>query len=454
MNEISRPLRIAVVGSGISGLSAAWLLASRHRVTLYEAAPRLGGHSNTVVVGEGVDRTPVDTGFIVFNEKTYPNFIALMAHLDVVTKPADMSFAVSVDGGEIEYSGTGLRGLFGQKRNLVRPRFWSMLRDLVRFYRKASAETRDLAHMTLGDYLDEGRFGEAFRQDHLYPMAAAIWSTPAGRVCDYPAAAFIRFCDNHGLLALGARPAWRTIHGGSRTYVEKLASVLASALGGDIRLATPVSQIQRNAQGVTVIDGAGGVETFDHVVMATHADQTLRLLADADDNERRVLGAFKYSRNRAVLHSDEALMPTRRAVWSSWNYLARSGGADVEPPAVTYWMNLLQTLPPERNFFVTLNPTEEPRADLVMRDEMYEHPLFDTQAILSQPQVWGLQGVRKTWFCGAWMGAGFHEDGVQSGLAVAEALGGVRRPWSVENESGRIFVGPQPKVVASADLAS
>lgn len=450
MNENSRPLRIAVVGSGISGLSAAWLLGKRHAVSLYEAAPRLGGHSNTVVVGEGVDRTPVDTGFIVFNEKTYPNFIALMAHLGVVTKPADMSFAVSVDGGALEYSGTGFRGIFGQRRNLVRPRFWSMLADLVRFYRKASRETRDLSQMTLGDYLDEGRFGQPFRQDHLYPMAAAIWSTPAGRVADYPAAAFIRFCDNHGLLALGARPAWRTVHGGSRAYVEKLADAIGAS---NIRLATPVASVQRHAGGVTIVDGAGGVETFDHVVMATHADQTLRMLSDADAHERRVLGAFKYAPNRAILHSDEALMPKRRAVWSSWNYLARSGGTDVEPPAVTYWMNLLQTLPPERNFFVTLNPVEEPRPDLVVREEMYEHPLFDTQAILSQPQVWGLQGVRNTWFCGAWMGAGFHEDGAQAGLAVAEALGGVRRPWSVDNESGRIFVGPAPVVASPLGLA-
>jgi predicted NAD/FAD-binding protein len=450
LNVLPRPLRIAVVGSGISGLSAAWLLAARHDVTLYEASPRLGGHSNTVLVDHGSQRTAVDTGFIVYNERTYPNLIAFLHYLDVPTHETTMSFAVSANGGALEYSGTGFSGIFGQKTNLVRPRFWMMLRDLVRFYRNAARDmSRDLGDQTLGQYLDSGRYSHAFREDHLYPMAAAIWSTPAGRVSDYPAAAFIRFCDNHGLLNLGARPAWRTINGGSCMYVNKIAALL----GDKVRLSTPVQQIRRGENCVTVIDALGGEDVYDHVVLASHADQSLRMLGDCDDRERAVLGAFQYTKNRTILHSDPALMPRRRAVWSAWNYLARSGAGANEAPAVSYWMNQLQSLPGAPDMFVTLNPAFEPRADLVHRVETYEHPLFDQGAIAAQPQVWSLQGVRNTWFCGAWMGAGFHEDGLQSGLAVAEALGGVRRPWNVANESGRIFVGPPPELASAAEFA-
>jgi predicted NAD/FAD-binding protein len=453
LNVSSRPLRIAVVGSGVTGLSAAWLLAKRHTVTLYEAAPRLGGHSNTVLLEHEGQPVAVDTGFIVYNERTYPNLIALLHHLDVGTHETDMSFAVSAREGGLEYSGSGLRGLFGQPSNALRPRFWSMLRDLVRFYRAAAADSarglETLGARSLGDYLDAGGYGRAFREDHLYPMAAAIWSTPAGRVADYPAAAFIRFCDNHGLLELGERPKWRTINGGSRMYVDKLAS----QLGGDVRLACAAQEIRRAQDGVTIRDAQGGESRFDHVVLASHADQSLRLLADADPEERRVLGAFQYTRNRTFLHRDASLMPRRRAVWSSWNYLAHGGALSNEPPSVTYWMNRLQSLPGAPDLFVTLNPARAPRDELIHREEMYEHPLFDEAAVAAQPQVWSLQGVRRTWFCGAWMGAGFHEDGLQAGLAVAEALGGVRRPWTVAGESGRIFVGPPPEVAPAAEFA-
>lgn len=453
MNVSSRPFRIAVVGSGITGLSAAWLLAKRHSVTLYEAEPRLGGHSNTIMVERDGQTHAVDTGFIVYNERTYPNLIALLHHLDVGAHETDMSFGVSAGGGALEYSGSGLRGLFGQPANALRPRFWTMLRDLVRFYRAASADCarglESLGARTLGEYLDAGRYSQAFREDHLYPMAAAIWSTPAGRIGDYPAAAFIRFCDNHGLLELGERPRWRTINGGSKTYVGKLAQ----ALGPDVRLACAAREIARADDHVIVRDERGGEERFDHVVLASHADQSLRLLADADAHERRVLGAFQYTRNLTYLHRDATLMPKRRAVWSSWNYLSFAGAGAHEPPCVTYWMNRLQSLPGAPDFFVTLNPPRPPREELVHREQVYEHPLFDHAAVRAQPHVWSLQGVRRTWFCGAWMGAGFHEDGLQAGLAVAEALGGVRRPWSVAEESGRIFVGPPPEVAPAAEFA-
>lgn len=447
MNFVPRPLRVAVVGSGVTGLSAAWLLATRHRVTLYEAGPRLGGHSNTLSVDLDGVRTPVDTGFIVYNEHTYPNLVALFDHFGVATKPSDMSFAVSMDAGAVEYCGSGLGGVFAQKKNLASPRFWSMLTNLVRFYRAADRETRDLGSMTLDAYLDAGGFSRAFRELHLYPMAAAIWSTPAGRVGEYPAASFIRFCQNHKLLELGSRPVWRTVDGGSRLYVAKLARHIQ-----DVRIATPVAGITRHeGGGVTVLDALGGAETFDHVVLATHADQSLAMLTDADERERRVLGAFRYSKNLAVLHTDEDLMPVRRSVWSSWNYIA-AGGLDPRPPSVTYWMNRLQGLAARRNVFVSLNPTRAPRDEAVIREITYEHPLFDSGALAAQPLVWSLQGRRSTWFCGAWMGSGFHEDGLQAGLAVAEALGGVRRPWLVPDESARVCIGPPP-AVAGAELA-
>jgi predicted NAD/FAD-binding protein len=315
----------------------------------------------------------------------------------------------------------------------------------VRFYRTAAVSPA-APGMSLNDFLDAGGYGRAFREDHLYPMAAAIWSTPAGRIGEYPASAFIAFCENHRLLALGARPIWRTVEGGSRSYVD----ALARKIGPCFRLATPVEAVRRMADGVEIRDGAGGVDMFDHVVLASHADQSLRMLADADEAERRVLGAFRYTRNHAILHSDPALMPRRRAVWSSWNYMASRRGGGEQPPAVSYWMNQLQSLPMETPLFVTLNSVLAPRDDLVHREETYEHPLFDAAAMAAQPLVWPLQGVRRTWFCGAWMGAGFHEDGLQAGLAVAEALGGVRRPWSVPAESGRIHIGTAPAVAAAA----
>lgn len=426
-----RPLAIAVIGSGISGLSAAWLLSARHKVSLFEATPRLGGHSNTIdVVG-----TPVDTGFIVYNEVTYPNLTALFDHVGVRTKPSEMSFAVSLDGGRLEYSGTGLGGLLAQPANLARPRFWSMLRELLRFYREAPCDISLLGEVTLAEYLDAKGYGAAFREDHLYPMAAAIWSTPAVEVGNYPAAAFIRFCENHGLLKLADRPLWRTVDGGSRTYVERLADRLT----GEIFLGRGIRRIARRSGSVWLTDGEGDEQRFDHVVIATHADQALRMLADASREEIHLLGSFGYSRNEAVLHSDPRLMPRRRRAWSSWNYVAETR-SETRRLSVTYWMNRLQSLPDDRPLFVTLNPAVDPEASTVRHREIYEHPAFDAAAMRAQQALWSLQGVRNTWFCGAYFGAGFHEDGLQSGLAVAEALGGVRRPWNVPDESSRIHL--------------
>jgi predicted NAD/FAD-binding protein len=427
-----RTLDIAVVGSGISGLSAAWLLSKRHRVTLYEAASRAGGHSNTVEAAG----TAVDTGFIVYNETTYPNLTALFAHLEVPTKASEMSFAVSLDNGAFEYAGTDLSGLFGQRRNLVRPRFWSMLRDLRRFYAEAPVKVSALQPgTTLGEFLDAEGYGLGFQRDHLLPMAAAIWSASAETLRDYPASHFIRFCDNHGLLKFADRPVWRTVDGGSREYVRRLLAGI-----GETRLMQGVASVRRTPDSVLVRDAAGGVQRFDHVVMACHADQALALIESPTRQEAALLGAFGYTSNRAVLHSDERLMPNRRRVWASWNYL---GGRDhLDSLHVTYWMNRLQGLPDTQPLFVTLNPAVEPADASVLHEETYEHPRFDTAAMQAQGRLWSLQGIERTWFCGAYFGSGFHEDGLQSGLAVAEQLGDVRRPWTVPHENGRISVHP------------
>jgi uncharacterized protein len=430
-------LKVAVVGTGISGLSAAWLLSPRHDVTVYEQAERIGGHSNTVMASVGGRKIPVDTGFIVFNRSAYPNLTALFERLAVPTQTSDMSLAVSLGDGDLEYSGTGLSGLFAQKRNLLRPRFLSMLRDLVKFYRQATRDADLLRDETvsLGDYLREGGYGAAFRDDHLLPMASAIWSAPPSEILSFPVATFIRFHRNHGLLQLTQRPAWQTVTGGSTVYVQKLIQSFADR----IRLDTGVVAVRRGADGVVVTDTRGGSIRYDHVVMATHANQALAAIVDPTMEETELLGAFRYSRNLAVLHSDPGFMPRRRAAWSSWNYIG-SRDVAVDHVGVTYWMNRLQGIADSSPLFLTLNPPRPPRAGTLHHSEVYDHPIFDAAAISAQRRLWSLQGKGNLWFCGAHFGAGFHEDGLQAGLAVAEQLGGLRRPWKVPDESGRIVL--------------
>ncbi len=428
--------RVAVVGSGIAGLSAAWLLSRAHDVTVYEQGSRLGGHSRTVAATPG--GVPVDMGFIVYNEATYPNLIALFRHLGVETQVSDMSFAVSIDDGRLEYAGTDLKGLLAQPANLLRPRFWSMLRDLLRFYREAprdaAALERDL--VSLDDYVAREGYGPGFVQDHLLPMAAAIWSTPAAGVGAYPATAFIRFCENHGLLQLRDRPVWRTVTGGSQAYVRRLSEPFA----GSTRLGCGVVSVRRDGHGVVLRDTLGETARYDEVVIATHAPQALAMLDDPSDSERALLGALRTTPNRVVLHRDARFMPRRRGAWASWNYIGRADGG----LCVTSWMDRLQSLPGEQRHFVTLNPPEDPAG--ILHEESFAHPLFDAAAIRAQRALWTLQGTRHTWYCGAWFGAGFHEDGLQAGLAVAEQLGGVRRPWQVPAGSSRIHA---PAMVAA-----
>ncbi|KJC35579.1 NADH-ubiquinone oxidoreductase subunit 6 [Bradyrhizobium sp. LTSP885] len=444
-------LNIAVIGTGISGLSAAWLLSQRHDVTVYEKSDRIGGHSNTVTASINGKKIAVDTGFIVFNRKTYPNLTALFQHLRVPTQPSEMSLSVSLNEGELEYSGTGLRGLLAQPKNLLRPRFWSMLRDLVRFYDHATRDATLLGNETisLGDYLKQGGYGAAFRDDHLLPMASAIWSAPPDEILAFPAATFIRFHHNHGLLQLTSRPPWETVTGGSQVYVQQLIRSFADR----IRLECGVVSVRRTANRVAVTDISGETRSYDHVVLATHANQALAVIDAPTRDEIELLGAFRYSRNLAVLHSDPSFMPRRRAAWSSWNYVGWREQSDA-PAGVTYWMNRLQGIEGRLPLFVTLNPARPPHADTLHDTELYEHPVFDAAAISAQRRLWSLQGKGNVWFCGAHFGAGFHEDGLQSGLAVAEQLGGVRRPWTVPDESGRIVFdrtapfAPEPELLS------
>ena len=429
MSEIKRaggaPKRIAVIGGGIAGVSSAWLLSRKHRVTLFEAGDYVGGHTNTIDIAVEGHRHPIDTGFLVFNDRTYPNLCALFACLGVASVESEMSFGVSLAEPEIEWAGSDLGTVFAQPANLLRPAFIGMLSDILRFNRETTrmAATGEAPPISLGDYLAAGRYGSAFRDWYLLPMAAAIWSCPTRTMLDYPLATFARFCHNHGLLQIFDRPRWRTVAGGGREYVRRMLAQL-----DDVQVATPVLGVERLADGVW-LRCRDGAERFDEVVFACHSDQALAILGrNASPDERRILGAVQYQPNLALVHTDTALLPRRRKVWSAWNYLAGAGQPDERPVSVSYLINRLQPLPFETPVVVSLNPFTEPAPGTLIHRIEYAHPVFDQAAVDAQAALPTIQGHQHSWFAGAWTGYGFHEDGLKSAMKVARALG-AEIPW-------------------------
>jgi predicted NAD/FAD-binding protein len=420
--------KIAVIGAGISGLSCAYRLAQAGLdVSLFEAGDYFGGHSHTANVRlDGVE-AGVDTGFLVFNERTYPQLIRLFAELGVETAPSDMSFSVRMplERRTLEWGGASLDTVFAQRRNLASPHFVAMLADIVRFNRQATAlATADAAGaasdgQSLGEFLRQGRYSEQFSRWYLLPMAACIWSCPVEHMLAFPAISFMRFCHNHGLLQLTDRPQWHTVRGGSRNYVQKLlAGIPTRHRSTPVRM---VSRVQQDGGWSVRVCTDHGVAHFDHVVMATHSDQSLAMFDNASPQERKVLGAIAYQSNRAVLHTDAACLPRSRKTWSAWNYQSDNAGGAARV-CVHYLINKLQPLPFESPVIVSLNPIDQPAAGSVLGQYDYAHPVFDAAAVAAQGRLPALQGQRNTWFAGAWTGYGFHEDGLKSGLAVASAL--------------------------------
>ena len=414
-------MRIAIIGSGISGLTAARRLCPDHEITVFEANDYIGGHTNTVDVDLDGRQWAVDTGFIVFNDRTYPNFISLMNEIGVESQPSDMGFSVRCDRSGLEYCGSSLNQLFAQRRNLVRPGFWRMLRDILRFNREAREllEGREDT-LELGAYLAREGYSRQFTERYIVPMGAAIWSTDPQTMLRFPARYFVDFFNNHGLLSVNDRPQWRVIRGGSRSYIGPLTAPFADR----IHLNTPVMRVHRNASGVELVLRDGQRAWFDGVVFACHSDQALAMLAQPSDAERSILGAIPYQPNRAVLHTDERLLPRRRAAWAAWNYHIPAEA--LSTVSVTYNMNILQGLDADRQFLVTLNPARDIDPDKVIKEIVYQHPVYTPEGVAAQRRRAELMGADRSFYCGAWWSYGFHEDGVKSGLVAAAAV----QAWS------------------------
>lgn len=427
-------MRIAIIGSGISGLSAAYLLHSQHEVTIYEKENRLGGHART----RDVNGTAVDTGFIVFNDRNYPNLLGLFAELGVETIPSNMSFAASIDGGVFEYSSKSLRGIFYNAAQLFDRRRWAMGRDYFRFSRYAKNFLKNPDDRSLGQLVRDSGVGEHFAQYFILPIGGAIWSCPVTTMMDYPARTFVQFFENHGLLDVNGQPQWRTVKGGSREYIKKLS---AAANSVKLKLQCAPVSVTRSGDGVTIKEKTGTYARYDHVIMAAHADESLALLANPSEQECAVLGAFKFQPNMAYLHGDIALMPKEKRCWASWVYLC-DGTKDESPNlAVSYWMNLLQSLPGQ-DLIVTLNPATPPKHELTYDQHLFHHPIFDEAAVQAQAMIPSINGVDRISYVGAWQRYGFHEDGIWSAVRVAKQLG-AKIPWEDRAQQSAPAMSPR-----------
>lgn len=412
------PRKIAVVGAGITGMGAAHMLAKDHRVVLFEAENRLGGHARTRMAGPNAD-TPVDTGFIVFNYANYPKLTALFDHLDVPVVKSNMSFGASFDGGRLEYGLAGANAIFAQRRNIVNPKFLRMIRDIL-YFNKHGLDASAEEGLTIGDLMIKLNLSEYFRDHYLLPFSGAIWSTPKEKIMDFPAKAMMQFFDNHALLQSTGQHQWYTVQGGSKSYVDRLGADMF-ARGVDMRLGAGVDAVRRTPLGVEIKTNGADWEMFDEVVFATHSDDTLRMLADPTASETATLGAVRYQPNRVVLHSDTSIMPKRRAVWSSWIY-AEEAGKQADQIDLTYWMNSLQPWLTGQDYMVTLNTTRPIRDEMIWDEVTLRHPVYDTAAIAAQSRAAAMNGSNRTWFCGAWMKNGFHEDGLSSAVDVVISL--------------------------------